>query len=43
MAFTAGLSIYLENSQLISDAKATALAYHFFDNEIAASAWLQQH
>ena len=33
----------LSTTQLISDAKAAALTYHFFDNELTASAWLQQH
>lgn len=33
----------LATTQLINDAKAAALTYHMFDNEPAASAWLQQH
>jgi hypothetical protein len=33
----------LTTTQLINDAKAAALTYHFFDNELAASAWLRQH
>ncbi|MBO2008796.1 hypothetical protein [Hymenobacter negativus] len=32
----------LATTQLINDAKAAALTYHLFDNEIAAAAWLQQ-
>jgi hypothetical protein len=33
----------LATTQLIHDAKAATLTYHFFENELAASAWLRQH
>ena len=33
----------LSTTQLINDAKAATLTYHFFDNELPASAWLQQY
>ena len=33
----------LSTAQLINDAKASALTYHFFDNEPEAAAWLRKH